>query len=111
MVSVFDQIVSKLLKISAPRKNGTIRLERQRVVKIFNELLKNWTKDKVVAEYALRGESRPMGVSQYEIAAAVPDDMRGSLPSIEELEAGLSAKGKDGAECKPAKRTRGTTGR
>ena len=104
-------IFSKLLKISAPRKNGTIRLERQRVVKIFNELLKNWTKDKVVAEYALCGESRPMGVSQYEIAAAVPDDMRGSLPSIEELEAGLSAKGKDGAESKPARRTRRTTGR
>ena len=69
------------------------------------------TKDKVVAGYALRGESRPMGVSQYEIAAAVPDDMRGSLPSIEELEAGLSAKGKDGAECKPTRRTRRTTGR
>ena len=69
------------------------------------------TKDKVVAEYALRGESRPMGVSQYEIAAAVPDNLRSSLPSIEELEAGLSTTGKVRTECKPTRRTRRTTAR
>jgi predicted nuclease of restriction endonuclease-like (RecB) superfamily len=48
------------------------------------------TKDRIVAEYALRGETRPMGVSEYQIATSVPENLRGSLPSIAELEAGLA---------------------
>lgn len=48
------------------------------------------TKDRIVAEYALRGETRPMGVSEYQIATSVPENLRGTLPSIAELEAGLS---------------------
>ena len=48
------------------------------------------TKDRIVAEYALRGETRPMGVSEYQIATSVPENLRGTLPTIAELEAGLS---------------------
>ena len=48
------------------------------------------TKDKVFAEYALRDIHKPIGVSEYELTRALPDNLKGSLPSIEELEAEMS---------------------
>lgn len=42
--------------------------------------------DKVEAQYALEGASQPIGVSGYELSRLVPDDFKGSLPSIEEIE-------------------------
>jgi predicted nuclease of restriction endonuclease-like (RecB) superfamily len=43
-------------------------------------------KNEVLAEYALRGYSRPMGVSDYQFAKAVPDELKSQLPGIDELE-------------------------
>lgn len=45
-------------------------------------------KNKVVAEYALRDINKPIGISQYEakIIESLPDELKGSLPSIEEIE-------------------------
>ncbi len=45
------------------------------------------TKDKVFAEYALRDIHKPIGVSEYELTRALPDNLKSSLPSIEEIEA------------------------
>ncbi len=47
------------------------------------------TKDRILAEYALRGIQKPIGVSDYELTRALPDNLKTSLPSIEELEAEL----------------------
>ena len=49
------------------------------------------SKDQLVAEYALRGFNSPMGVAQWEtrLTETLPDDLKGSLPTIEELEAEL----------------------
>jgi predicted nuclease of restriction endonuclease-like (RecB) superfamily len=47
-------------------------------------------KKKVLAEYALRGMDKPIGVSEYELTRALPDDLKSSLPTIEEIEAELS---------------------
>jgi hypothetical protein len=47
-------------------------------------------RDNIVAEYALRGVGKPIGVSRYALAASLPEDLRGSLPTIAEVEAGLS---------------------
>ena len=47
------------------------------------------SKNKVVAEYALRDVSKPIGVSAYKLMEALPADLQGSLPTIEELEATL----------------------
>ena len=47
------------------------------------------TKDRILAEYALRGIQKPIGVSDYELTRALPDDLKTSLPSIEELETEL----------------------
>ena len=43
-------------------------------------------KDKLVAEYALSDIHKPMGVSEYQLTQALPDDLKPSLPSIEDLE-------------------------
>lgn len=51
-------------------------------------------KNKVVAEYALRDINKPIGISQYEakIIESLPDELKGSLPSIEALEKELEAR-------------------
>jgi hypothetical protein len=47
------------------------------------------TKDQIVAEYALRNTTTPIGISEYKLAEALPVDLKGSLPTIEELESEL----------------------
>jgi predicted nuclease of restriction endonuclease-like (RecB) superfamily len=44
------------------------------------------TKNKIIAEYALRDTSKPIGIAEYKIAQQLPPDIKGELPSIEELE-------------------------
>ncbi len=44
------------------------------------------SKDKVVAEYALSDINKPIGVSEYELTESLPDDLKGSLPTIKEIE-------------------------
>ncbi len=53
------------------------------------------SKNRVVVEYALRDLKKPIGVAQWEtrLVASLPDELRGSLPTIEELEAELSSEG------------------
>jgi len=47
------------------------------------------SKDKVVAEYALSDIHKPMGVSEYKLTQALPDELKPSLPTIEQIEAEL----------------------
>lgn len=49
-------------------------------------------KDRLEVEYALRGLKQPVGVAdwQAELVRRLPDDLRGSLPTVEELEAELA---------------------
>lgn len=49
-------------------------------------------KDRIVAEYALRGSTRPIGVADWhkQLTETLPPELKGSLPSVEELEAELS---------------------
>lgn len=43
-------------------------------------------KNRVIVEYALRDTNKPMGVAEYQLSKALPDSLKGSLPTIEELE-------------------------
>ncbi len=43
-------------------------------------------KDKLVAEYALSDIHKPIGVSEYQLTKSLPDSLKPSLPSIEEIE-------------------------
>jgi predicted nuclease of restriction endonuclease-like (RecB) superfamily len=49
------------------------------------------SKDRVIAEYALRDLNKPIGISVYQLTQALPEQYHGSLPTIEQLEAELSA--------------------
>ena len=44
------------------------------------------TKNKVVAEYALRDTAQPMGVAEYQLIESLPAALQTSLPSIEQIE-------------------------
>ena len=46
--------------------------------------------DKVVAQYALSGYDQPIGVSDYQLSKAIPEHLRSTLPSIEEVEEELN---------------------
>jgi predicted nuclease of restriction endonuclease-like (RecB) superfamily len=48
------------------------------------------TKDQVLAEYALRDVTKPIGLAEYRLTEALPEDIKTALPTIAELEAELS---------------------
>ena len=56
------------------------------------------TKDRFIAEYALRDINKPIGVADYELTRALPDNLKSSLPSIEEIEAELQSELERGAD-------------
>ncbi len=45
--------------------------------------------NRIIAEYALRDVSKPIGISKYELTRALPRGLQSSLPSIETIEAEL----------------------
>ncbi len=44
------------------------------------------SKNKVVAEYALRNKAQPLGVAEYQLVESLPPELQTSLPSIEQIE-------------------------
>ncbi len=53
------------------------------------------TKNEIVAEYALRNSTTPIGISNYELAESLPAALKGSLPTIKELEEELGGERKE----------------
>ncbi|SPF49530.1 conserved hypothetical protein [Candidatus Sulfopaludibacter sp. SbA4] len=47
------------------------------------------SKNRVIAEYALRNTATPMGISEFRHLKALPEQLKGTLPTIEEIEAEL----------------------
>lgn len=47
-------------------------------------------RNQIVAEYTLRDTHKPIGISEYELTRALPEHLKPSLPSIEEIEKELS---------------------
>lgn len=50
------------------------------------------SKNKVVAEYALRNKTQPIGVAEYQLVESLPPELQTSLPSIEQIERELASK-------------------
>lgn len=44
------------------------------------------TKDKIEAEYSLRDIQKPIGISEYNLTQALPEEFESELPTIEEIE-------------------------
>jgi len=72
------------------------------VVAVNHQLKKDWMKptigllvckgmNKVEAKYSLESSSQPIGVSAYKLSKLIPKKYKGSLPTIEEIEAELES--------------------
>jgi predicted nuclease of restriction endonuclease-like (RecB) superfamily len=61
-------------QVKAPEDNPTIGL------------LLCKSKNKVVAEYALRNTKGPIGVAEYKLVEALPKNLEANLPSVEQIE-------------------------
>lgn len=46
-------------------------------------------KDNILVQYALEASSQPIGVSEFQLTKFIPDELRSSLPSIEDIESEL----------------------
>ena len=49
-------------------------------------------KNKMKAEYALKDISKPIGVSEYNLIQAIPEDLKSNLPTVEEIEEEITEK-------------------
>jgi hypothetical protein len=47
-------------------------------------------KNNIVAEYALKDIDKPIGLAEYRLKRAIPNDLKTALPSVEEIEAELN---------------------
>jgi len=55
------------------------------------------SKEELVVEYALRGFNKPIGVAEWEteLVHKLPEELKGSLPTVEEIEAELTREDPD----------------
>ena len=51
------------------------------------------SKNKVVAEYALRDQTQPLGIAEYKLLESLPLELETSLPSIAQIERELAGAG------------------
>lgn len=49
-------------------------------------------RNNVVAEYSLRDVGKPIGISRYELAGTLPEELKANLPTVEEVEAEFGRK-------------------
>lgn len=49
-------------------------------------------KNRVVAEYALKNINKAIGVSEYQLTQSLPEELKSSLPTIDEIERELGGK-------------------
>ena len=48
------------------------------------------TQNRLVAEYALSGIDKPIGIAEYALVRALPEPLLTNLPTVEQLESELS---------------------
>lgn len=48
------------------------------------------SKTSLEVEYALRGINKPIGVSEFTVTEALPEELRSSIPTVEEFEEGMN---------------------
>ena len=49
------------------------------------------TQSRLIAEYALSGMDKPIGIAEYQLVRALPESLANSLPTVEALESELQA--------------------
>ena len=56
------------------------------------------SKNGIIAEYALRDIAKPLGISEFKHLEKLPEQLKGTLPTIEEIEAELTKQPKARAQ-------------
>lgn len=59
------------------------------------------TQNRLVAEYALSGIDKPIGIAEYQLVRALPEPLDTNLPSIEQIETELAGEVDLGREAEP----------
>ncbi len=54
-------------------------------------------RNEVIVEYALRDSGKPMGVAKCRLSAALPEQLKKDLPTVEDLAAVAADRGQDKA--------------
>lgn len=49
-------------------------------------------KNKVIAEYSLKDINKPIGISEYDLIKAIPENLKSNLPTVEEIENEITEK-------------------
>jgi len=49
-------------------------------------------KNKVIAEYSLKDINKPIGISEYGLIKAIPENLKSNLPTVEEIENEITEK-------------------
>ena len=60
----------------------------------------------IVAEYALRGVTKPIGISEYELTRDLPPILQSALPTVDQIEAELAGPEADSPKPRKPKPTR-----
>ena len=47
------------------------------------------SKDKIIAEYSIKDMTKPIGIAEYTLTNAIPDNIKDNMPTLEELEQNL----------------------
>jgi hypothetical protein len=47
-------------------------------------------KNRIIAEYALKGVNKAIGISEYQLTRSLPKEFRSSLPTVEQMETELT---------------------
>jgi len=78
---------SQILDIPAVTLNG------EKVPQPVAQIESNPNLQQLVVKNPFRGLHKSIGVSEYELTRALSDDLKSSLPTVEEIETELSGKG------------------
>jgi len=96
-----EWLVGLKARISAARQQAALAVNRE-LVRLYHrigvEILarqshQSWGAkviDRLVAEYALSGIDKPIGIAEYRLVRALPKPLDTNLPSIAEIEAELA---------------------
>lgn len=70
-----------------------VRRFHDRLIPAHDNVLTQYEKVKHLLQYALESSSEPIGISEYELSRLYPENFKGTLPSIEEIEQEFSDNG------------------
>ena len=93
MLNDLEFMQEPLAQIQASASSGTMMQELLAQIEDMAQVIatsQHMDMDEVVAQYALRGYDQPIGVSDYQLSKALPENLKSTLPNVEEMEEELT---------------------